>query len=405
METILTRSLPVLLLAALTVLAAGERPTSTSGPMTVQDPFNLKKTSYNFNTTLYWDYNKSYISPKFQVEYRYYKYNIWTIVETCANISHNYCDLSEKIIDPYVHYQIRVKAFVGSEMSKYAKTEFYLINDGIIGPPTLNASVDGKFINIDIWYPHVPNVNEKRNVGDYVTDLIYDISFGNEIEETEECDHFGCSISILITNNSKYCFSAQGISDTVPMTIKKSEEICISTTVTNGTSNKLYAIIFSILAVVFFLLALSLFILKKRIEAKSMLPLSLKSFAEVMTTKIYIPSDQVTKYDQVSASPVDSSEEKITPQEADKDLSVPDDSNDIERNNHGDKSSQEEMEQKAYEDQDREEESSNNHYYRTENSDSSIVCVTEDDVTKQEPFRDHKPVTNSFGYDKPHCIL
>lgn len=137
-----------------------------------------------------------------------------------------------------------------------------------------------------------------------------------------------------------------------------------------------------------------------------MVPTSLNSIAKVLRTQVYLPSEQITRYDQVSVSPLDSPEEKMTKQEVDKGLNVSDDSENRESIDHGYQSSlgSAETEQIADEDQNGNEESSSN-YYHTENSDSTIVCVTEDDVTEQEPLRDVKPVTNSYGYDKPHCPL
>ncbi|XP_073527420.1 interferon gamma receptor 1 [Phyllobates terribilis] len=402
MDAILTRSLPVLLLAALTALTAGARP--TSGPMPVQKPFNLQKKSYNFNSTLYWDYNMTSVTPYFQVEYKYYKNNVWTIVETCRNILHNYCDLSEEIVDPFIHYQVRVKALLGSEMSDYTMTEFSLIDDGIIGPSKMNASVNEKFLSIDIWYQDVPHVDGKQNIGDYFDDLRYEIYYGNETEETEECDYTGCSISLLIQNQSRVCFSAQGKSNKVPMTIERSKEVCINTTVTNGTSKNLQAIVVSIVVVVIIMCVLCAFIIKRKIRAKSVLPKSLSTFAKAMTPQRYLPSDQ-TKYDQVSVSPADSPEEKMTPEVKDKTLNLSDDSDIRSSSDHGYHSSVGESDQRADEDQNELEESSSKNYYRTENSDSSIDCVTEDDVPRPEPLRDVRPVGNSFGYDKPHCPL
>ncbi|XP_069582061.1 interferon gamma receptor 1 [Ranitomeya imitator] len=398
MDAILARSL---LLAALTALAAGARP--TSGPMPVEKPFNLQKKSYNFNSTLYWDYNMTSVTPYFQVEYKYYRNN-WTIVESCHLISHNYCDLSGKIVEPFFHYNVRVKALVGSEMSDYALTEFSLIGDGIIGPPKMNASVNEKFLSIDIWYPDVPHVDGKQNIGDYLDDLKYEIYYGNEMEETEDCDYFGCSIDLLIQNQSRVCFWAQGRSK-VPMTIERSKQVCINTTVTSGTSKNLQAAIISIVVVVIIIFVLCIFIIKRKIKAESVLPKSLSTFAKAMTTQRYMPSDQTTMYDQVSVSPADSPEEKMMPEETDKPLPVTNDTDIREGSDHGYHSSVGESDQRADEDQNELEESSSKNYYRTENSDSSIECVTEADVPRPEPLPDVRPVGNSFGYDKPHCPL
>ncbi|XP_069831109.1 interferon gamma receptor 1 [Dendropsophus ebraccatus] len=399
METVLSRTLALLLLS---VWAAGAGPTPTSGPVKVPKPFNLKKESYNFNSLLYWHYNINSITPYFQVEYK--KNDAWTIVETCERISHNYCNLSKIIVDPYDYYGVQVKAIVGSEMSEYATTEFYLIDDGIIGPPKLNASVKGKFLLIDVSFPHVPEVDGKKNVGDYLGDLLYDISYGNKTTETDECDMIGCSAQILISNQNTYCFSAQGKSDDFPMTILKSEEICIDIEPpSNGVSNRIFAIVVPIAVVVIILLALFLFIIKKKLSAKSMLPPPLNSIARAVIT--HLPN-QVHGYDEVCVIPPGSPEQKMSPEETEKDLNVCDDL-DLKVRDQEYHSSVGETEQKADEDQTGTEESStsNNNYYRTENSDSSFVCLKGNDVTEQEPIKDIKPVTNSFGYDKPHCPL
>ncbi|XP_056422623.1 interferon gamma receptor 1 isoform X2 [Hyla sarda] len=402
MEAIRHTTLPFLLLSA---LVAGTGPTPTSSPGRVQRPFNLKKESYNFNSTLSWDYNKSFITPYFHVEYKH-KGNPWTVLETCRNISSNYCDLSKIIIDPYDYYTVQVKASVGSEVSEYAQTEFYLINDGIIGPPGLNASVEGKFLIVDVWYPRVPPITGEINVGDYLEDLTYDIHYGNETKETDECDRFGCSASILISNQNTYCFSAQGKSID-PMTIEKSKEICIDIIPpANGISNRFLAIILPIVIVGIILLALCFFIIKRKLESTSLLPLSLNTMAKAVTA--HLPSDQVTKYDKVSVSSPDSPGDKMTPEEADKDLNGADDSDIRVSIDQGYQSSAGEAEQKAQDDQNGIEESSNsstNNYYHTENGDSSFVCIKENGITEQEPVQDIKPITNSFGYDKPHCPL
>ncbi|KAM4043356.1 interferon gamma receptor 1 [Anomaloglossus baeobatrachus] len=407
MDAILTGSLPVLLLATLTAAAI-----PTGGPVPVQTPFNLQKKSYNFNSTLHWDYNLTSVTPYFQVEYRSYKTGGWMIVETCLNISHNYCDLSEIIDDPFIRYKVQVKALVGSEMSSYASTEFYLINDGIIGPPKMNASVNGKFIVIDIWYPDVPHVNDKQTVGDHIDDLGYEIYHGNETKEAEECDFVACSVRILIKDQSKFCFSAQAKSNRIPMTMERSKEECINTLVTNDTSKNLQAIIVSVVVVVVIILVLCFFIIKRKMKAKSVLPKSLRTIAKAMTTQKYLLSDQITKYDQVSVSPAESPEEKVTPEEKmtpeepDKEQNMSDDSDIKESTDNGYHSSVQESEQRTDEDQNEMEESSGSkNYYRTENSDSTIVCVTEDDVPSPEPPRDVRPAGNSYGYDKPHCPL
>ncbi|KAG8444428.1 hypothetical protein GDO86_009565, partial [Hymenochirus boettgeri] len=83
---------------------------------TVPSPSNLIVKSYNFNTTLCWDFKDTSADPRFQVEFKVF--GNWSVVETCQNISQHYCDLSEEIYDPNKFYKIKIKAFVGPEESE-----------------------------------------------------------------------------------------------------------------------------------------------------------------------------------------------------------------------------------------------------------------------------------------------
>ncbi|XP_063773483.1 interferon gamma receptor 1 isoform X2 [Pseudophryne corroboree] len=224
----------LLLSIALTAQANTARPDPTSGPLRVDKPFNLTMKSYNFNTTLYWDYIQTSVTPYFRVEINDYKISKWVVVKSCRNISRNYCDLSANIIEPYIYYNVRVKAFVGSNSSEYTKMEFCLITDGIIGPPTLNASVGEKMIVVDILHPYVPFIDEKKTVADYFEDLKYIIHYGNDTELTDDCDELGCTAKILTTNLNIYCISAQGVLDNDPMTMEQSKEICIEIVAAKG---------------------------------------------------------------------------------------------------------------------------------------------------------------------------
>ncbi|KAG8582881.1 hypothetical protein GDO81_008210 [Engystomops pustulosus] len=295
----------------------------------------------------------------------------------------------------------RVKAFAGSEMIGYEKAEFYLIDDGIIGPPTLNASANGKFIDVDIWYPDAPHIDGKNNVGDYLEELTYYLHYGSKTMEMDECDLLGCSVRILITNQTRYCFSAEGKLDQVPMTMEKSEEICINITATKGPPNRSTAIYISLLVVAIFIILIFVVIIKRKMDHKPGLPSPLINIAKNKRSPMHLVSEQGTKYERCS---IESPKEQMTPEEGDMDLKGSGIQESTDPKYQG---SLGESEQMANEDQNVNEESSDSkNYYHTENSNSTTVCLTEDDdANKQEPVRDLKPVTNSYGYDKPHCPL
>ncbi|XP_063773482.1 interferon gamma receptor 1 isoform X1 [Pseudophryne corroboree] len=402
----------LLLSIALTAQANTARPDPTSGPLRVDKPFNLTMKSYNFNTTLYWDYIQTSVTPYFRVEINDYKISKWVVVKSCRNISRNYCDLSANIIEPYIYYNVRVKAFVGSNSSEYTKMEFCLITDGIIGPPTLNASVGEKMIVVDILHPYVPFIDEKKTVADYFEDLKYIIHYGNDTELTDDCDELGCTAKILTTNLNIYCISAQGVLDNDPMTMEQSKEICIEIVAAKDIS-KLMAIIFTSMILAIVLLGiLAIYVFRKKTAATDKIPESLRTVVRTMAHRI-MPSEPRTKYNHVAISPLESPEEKLWVEEENMDINVSPNSVSGESVEPGYQSSLTETEQISDEGQDgnAEEESSSDKYFRTNSSnndnDSSVTPESEElqDNTKQEPPRDIKPVTNSCGYDKPHFPL
>ncbi|XP_075059245.1 interferon gamma receptor 1 [Mixophyes fleayi] len=410
------KAVAILLLSiTLTAHSDSEKPGPAIRPPRVDTPFNLRIKSYNFNTTLYWDYNLTSVTPYFRVEYLYYTSGDWTIVESCRNISRLYCDLSEQITDPSYYYNVRVKAYVGSKASKYRNMEFSLITEGIIGPPTLNITVEEKMIVVDISHPNVPFVNGKTTVADYFDDLKYIIYYGNDTEETDNCDEIGCTANILASNlKDIYCISARGKSDRSPMTIEKSKEICTEIGAKNYISNPVIITIITIPLVTLLLAVLATCIFKNKTKAKAKVPESLSAVVRSMTPRI-MSLEQRAKYDQVCISPVESPEEKIKVEEESLDTNVAPQSGSRESIDPGYQSSLTEAEQKSDDGEDgrAEEESCSNSYFHTnssnndDNNDSSITPESEtfESNTKQEPPKDIKPLTNSCGYDKPHCPL
>uniref|UniRef100_A0A8C5QND3 Uncharacterized protein n=1 Tax=Leptobrachium leishanense TaxID=445787 RepID=A0A8C5QND3_9ANUR len=208
----------------------------------VPPPVNLEIRSYNFITSIKWEYTVSSLTPYFQVEVKNYQTgDNWTIVNNCRKTSHNYCDLSKKISprDPNAFYNVRVKAFLGTEESEYAtKKDFCLRIDGIIGPPTLNATQDFNNIILNIWHPPAPPMEKKlKTIGDIYDDFNYIVFVNgtNHFEHVQNCDGLGCTV--YITPPSKedtVCFSARGSSKHWAVTGEKSKELCISVQGENG---------------------------------------------------------------------------------------------------------------------------------------------------------------------------
>ncbi|XP_063299345.1 interferon gamma receptor 1 [Pelobates fuscus] len=223
-----------LLLAFILLQTTADGNRGPTTPPRVPLPFNLEIKSYNFNTTIQWEYKITSVSPYFQVEIKNYKTgDNWTVVNNCKRIPQHYCDLSKKIKEPDVFYNVRIKAFLGTEESEYAtKRDFCLKIDGIIGPPTLNATVENNKIVLDIWHPTTPSTEKrKKTIGDFYEDFKYVVYIrGNKTSEyvPEECDSVGCTAYIVPTEQEEtICLSAQGTSKHFSVTGEKSKEICL----------------------------------------------------------------------------------------------------------------------------------------------------------------------------------
>ncbi|XP_053568145.1 interferon gamma receptor 1 [Bombina bombina] len=216
----------VVLVGIIQLFAWAEHPTDLQSQ--VSAPENLTVHSYNFNTTLYWDY-QSTKKTLFQVEFRSYEDGTnWTIFHTCKNIVQSYCDLSTKIDKPGDFYYMRVKALEGSDESDFSKTkEFSLRMEGRIGPPTLDVYMMDKEIVVDIW--HAPIPDGLPDIWHFYPDFDYKVHYmkTNQIE-TNICDDDKCTIFFTPPKkNENYCFSAQGISNLWAVTGEMSKEICL----------------------------------------------------------------------------------------------------------------------------------------------------------------------------------
>ncbi|KAM4695360.1 interferon gamma receptor 1 [Discoglossus pictus] len=288
----------------------------TQQPHAVAAPFNLIIESYNFNTTLYWDYKDS-SATHFQVEIRDYSKTInWTLVKRCKNIIHNYCDLSEEIVNPDTLYYVRVKAIGGSKESNYSVKEVSLRTDGKIGPPRLEVTLKDNTIEVDIFHPLVPQISSKKTVADYYTDFDYKVFFRNSTEhQAEDLDNVMKHTAYFAASSKDelYCFAAQGWSEEWALIGEKSEEVCIFVPDEEATKSLKTKIVVAIVLGIFFIIViiLSIIFIKYELILKTskLLPKSLNPIKNIKTAVMETPN-QEAKYDRISTSGMDIIEEK-----------------------------------------------------------------------------------------------
>ncbi|XP_072265052.1 interferon gamma receptor 1 [Pyxicephalus adspersus] len=376
----------------------------------VPEPFNLAVNSYNLNTTLRWDYKKMQTTPYFCVEILNKVEMKWMVIETCENISHHFCDLSYEITDPLKYYKVGVKALVGSKTSNVTNIEFSLSSEGrgIIGPPYLEINIEEKIIYVDIYHPKVPMIDEKKTISDY-GELTYIVYYGNDTKKATDCDTVICTVEFPVLDKiNTYCFSAQGISNDLPgITMEKSKETCIS--FSEGLPKQTIGIIIGVVIGFLAIVAISCFIITRWTKARAFMPQSLSSLVRNIASYVYMPAQQIPHYDNVSVSPNDSPndiKDFVEKVKIDTDFSK----NSVTKENSdlGYRSSLSENEQKTDERGDDLSNSSN--YFHADSSTSGInsedlsKSVKDEKVTEHtpEPPKDVKPITNSFGYDKPH---
>lgn len=386
---------------ALLLCVTNGRPSPVTEAEEVPEPFNLTVNSYNFNTTLHWDYNRMEMKPYFCVEILELIKMNWKSIETCQNISHHYCDLTHEIdSDPLNHYKVRVKALVGSRISSAVSVEFSLSSVGIIGPPELKVlKREEKIVEIEITHPKVPSVNEIE-----LEHLNYIVYFGNNRNNTKkatDCDSLACKVTFSISDQENYCFSAKGESEFfLLMKMEESKEMCLYDE--RGISNQTKLIIIGVTVGFVVILAIFCFIIARWTKARSLMPQSLSSVLRNIVVYAQMPTHQ-TRYDNVSTSPIEPTIEEITyvKEKVKKDTEVSTDSVSKESTDPGYHSSNE---QKSG---DRDYQSNSSSYFHTDssasgnNSGDSSLPEKDENISKHAP-EPPKPLPDSFGYDKPH---
>ncbi|XP_078505521.1 interferon gamma receptor 1 [Lissotriton helveticus] len=388
----------------------------------VLPPTNLVMTSYNFNTTLSWDYQDTSFTPRFTVEIRYYISGKTSVVKACRNISEHFCDLSKNVKNPKDSYWGRVKAIVGAEESPYAESAaFSLPFHGKIGPPALHVSMEGDQVVIEVYHPPTPFKN--LTLLDIYEDFNYILYFGNkEIEfEEEECDIEACGTEILLPQKvSNICVSAEGKSKHWMVPVERSEEKCLDVINSEANKDQTYQLamilVFSIVAVILTILAV-LFVFKVLQERNISLPKSLALFGQKTGTSTGgsespSNSEQVFPVSVVERAPLIANYPKLPPEPPEllpeKDISK----NLIETSNPS-VSHENEEQSEGYAAPDLSSGSSEkDKYFQSDKSTAEIESCTEnprpnlpffDLETSENPSRN--VVSQSFGYDKPHVPL
>ncbi|XP_062980688.1 interferon gamma receptor 1 isoform X2 [Elgaria multicarinata webbii] len=225
----------LLLLLAIFRLGVLSEPGALGAQPEVPQPVNVTVDSYNFNTSVRWDYPNIASKPLFIVEVLCYGGKIE--INTCVNISQRYCDLTHKV-EKCSQFWVKVKALVGLHESKYGKSKggFDIYRNGRIGPPKLNVTVNGHEIRVDFEHPLTPYYQKESplSVTANFTDFSYKVflsergSPNKPLEfETDECQ-MKCPINLHIRFwNTSYCVSAAGLSRSYLVTGEKSEQYCI----------------------------------------------------------------------------------------------------------------------------------------------------------------------------------
>ncbi|XP_060096047.1 interferon gamma receptor 1 [Heteronotia binoei] len=221
---------------ALLALACCGRPGTEEPQIEVLLPTNVEIKTYNFKTSLHWDYQNMSSEPLFTVQILCYG-STYTEVSSCVNISQHYCDLSQKINKKCHQLWARVKVLVGSHESEYKKSNaFRPFRDARIGPPKFNLSVVDDEIIVVIEHPLTPyHERYPLSVKENLTDFSYKVFLWNQASpqkddpiEPEECDMYGCVAYLQAPLGFTYCVSVQGISEAYSLSGEESKASCIS---------------------------------------------------------------------------------------------------------------------------------------------------------------------------------
>ncbi|XP_053144857.1 interferon gamma receptor 1 isoform X2 [Hemicordylus capensis] len=202
----------------------------------VPPPTNVAIDSYNFNVSVRWDYYNVSPKPLFTVEIICYGQSNYIEVDTCVNISQQYCDLTHKISKTCESFWTRVKALVGFRESEYTSKLYDITRQGQIGPPKLNLSLVGDEIHVSIEHPLTPYhkkfpVSVRENITDWSYRVfLWKTESPEEREEhyAERCGRRKCTINLQVHSlNGRYCISAQGISEDTLIVGEESKESCV----------------------------------------------------------------------------------------------------------------------------------------------------------------------------------
>ncbi|XP_028808872.1 interleukin-20 receptor subunit alpha [Denticeps clupeoides] len=127
----------------------------------VQRPEEVRFISTNLKNVLVWRPGED--GTTFSVEYATYgdenKLNpghvVWKAVRRCSNVTQNSCDLSDETNNIDEEYYGRVKAIKGlrSDSEWVKTTRFYPRLDTTLGPPQVDVTVNGNYLEIEIKGP------------------------------------------------------------------------------------------------------------------------------------------------------------------------------------------------------------------------------------------------------------
>uniref|UniRef100_A0ACB8GBL7 Uncharacterized protein n=1 Tax=Sphaerodactylus townsendi TaxID=933632 RepID=A0ACB8GBL7_9SAUR len=153
--------------------AGVEEPAQTE----VLRPTNVEIKTYNFKTTLHWDYPDISPEPVFTVQIQCYNRGNYMDVRSCVNISQHYCDITHEINYECDPSWAKVKAFAGSRQSEYEDSKkFHPFRDAQIGPSKFNLSVVSDEIKVFIEHPLTPYEGKyPLSVKANLTDFSYSI--------------------------------------------------------------------------------------------------------------------------------------------------------------------------------------------------------------------------------------
>ncbi|XP_015279794.1 PREDICTED: interferon gamma receptor 1 [Gekko japonicus] len=229
---------PFAVLALLALTFCGRPATGTEEPQPkVPLPTNVEIKTYNFNTSLHWNYQSMLPEPLFTVQILCYGHN-YTEVSSCVNVSQHYCDLTHKINKGCFSLWARVKVLVGSRESEYKESKvFRPFRDAQIGPPKFNLSVMDDGIIVDIEHPLTPyHGKDPLSVKENLTDFTYKVFLWKQASpqkyemfepEPEDCDMEVCTVYRQALLGFTYCVSVQGISEFYSLSGEVSNASCI----------------------------------------------------------------------------------------------------------------------------------------------------------------------------------